>query len=107
MARDYRQQGRGNAVVRALCYKPEGSGFETRWGEYILLISLIRLAELGLGFIQPLPEMSTRERNGEMFLGSSARPVREDATLSPYLSQLSRQCVIATSDHPISLQGLL
>jgi hypothetical protein len=26
---------RGNIVVKALCYKPEGRGFNTRWGEFL------------------------------------------------------------------------
>jgi hypothetical protein len=25
----------GTVVVKTLCYKPEGRGFETRWGEWI------------------------------------------------------------------------
>jgi hypothetical protein len=25
----------GSVVVKALCYKPEGHGFETRWGEFL------------------------------------------------------------------------
>jgi hypothetical protein len=36
-------------VVRALCYKPEGRGFETRWGEWMVLIYLILPAALGPG----------------------------------------------------------
>jgi hypothetical protein len=38
---------RGSLVVRALCYKPEGLGFETRWGEWIVSICLIHPAVLG------------------------------------------------------------
>jgi hypothetical protein len=36
-------------VVKALCYKPEGRGFETRGGEGFLSICLILLAALGPG----------------------------------------------------------
>jgi hypothetical protein len=25
---------RGRVVVQALCYKPEGRGFDTRWGDF-------------------------------------------------------------------------
>jgi hypothetical protein len=25
---------RGGVVVKALCYKPEGRGFDSRWGEF-------------------------------------------------------------------------
>jgi hypothetical protein len=28
---------RGSVVVKALCYEPEGSGFETLWGEFLNL----------------------------------------------------------------------
>jgi hypothetical protein len=28
---------RGSLVVKALCYKPEGRGFDTRWGEFLNL----------------------------------------------------------------------
>jgi hypothetical protein len=28
---------RGGVVVKALCYKPEGRGFETLWGEFLNL----------------------------------------------------------------------
>jgi hypothetical protein len=26
---------RGSVVVKALCYKPEGRGFDTRWDEFV------------------------------------------------------------------------
>jgi hypothetical protein len=35
----------------ALCYKPEGRGFDSRWGNSIILIDLILpAATMGLGF---------------------------------------------------------
>jgi hypothetical protein len=37
----------GSVVVKAPRYKPEGSGFETRWRECISSIWLIHPAELG------------------------------------------------------------
>jgi hypothetical protein len=40
---------RGSVVVKALCYKPEGRGFETPGGERFLSIYLILLAALGPG----------------------------------------------------------
>jgi hypothetical protein len=40
---------RGSLVVNALCYKPEGRRFETRWGELIFSIDLILPAALGPG----------------------------------------------------------
>jgi hypothetical protein len=38
-----------SVVVEALCYKPEGHGYETRWGERIFSIYLIFLVAQGLG----------------------------------------------------------
>jgi hypothetical protein len=40
---------RGSVVVKALCYKPEGRGFETRWGEWFLSSYLILPAAPGPG----------------------------------------------------------
>jgi hypothetical protein len=40
---------RGSIVVKALCYKPEGRVFETRWGERFLSSYLILLIALGPG----------------------------------------------------------
>jgi hypothetical protein len=63
-------------VVKVLCYKPEGCGFETRWGEYIFFnLPNPFCRTRPLGFIQPVTKISTRSRK-IMFLGSSARPVR-------------------------------
>jgi hypothetical protein len=39
----------GNVVVKALCYKPESRGFQTRWAEWICSIYLILSATLGPG----------------------------------------------------------
>jgi hypothetical protein len=30
-------EARGSVVVKALCYEPEGRGFETRWGKFFQL----------------------------------------------------------------------
>jgi hypothetical protein len=38
---------RGSVVLEALFCKPEGGGFETRWGEYIFLAYLILPDALG------------------------------------------------------------
>jgi hypothetical protein len=37
----------GSVVVKALCYRPQGRGFETRWGEWMFSIYLILPATLG------------------------------------------------------------
>jgi hypothetical protein len=44
----------GSVVVEALCYKPEGRKFKTRWGEWIFSIYLIILAALGPGVYSTL-----------------------------------------------------
>jgi hypothetical protein len=31
---------RGSVVVKALCYKPEGRGFDSQWGEFLNLLNL-------------------------------------------------------------------
>jgi hypothetical protein len=49
-----------SVVLKALCYKQEGRGFEIRWGELISSIYLIPPAALSTGFTQPLREMNTR-----------------------------------------------
>jgi hypothetical protein len=45
----YIEGGRGSVVVKALCYKPEGRGFEIWWGEWFLSSYLILLVALGPG----------------------------------------------------------
>jgi hypothetical protein len=80
---------RGSAVVKALCYKPEGCGLETRWGERISF-NLPSGRTRPWGFTQPLTDRSTRKRQ-IMFLGSKSRPVRGADNL---MSRLSRQCAM-------------
>jgi hypothetical protein len=46
---NHQTQFHSHIVVKALCYKPEGRGFETRWGELHLSIYLILLVALGPG----------------------------------------------------------
>jgi hypothetical protein len=45
----HRLGARGSIVIKALCYKPESRGFETRWCEWFLSIYLILPAALGPG----------------------------------------------------------
>jgi hypothetical protein len=61
-------------VVKALGYKPEGHELETQWGDILNLPN--PSAALGLGFTQPLTEMSTGNIKKNMFLGSKVHPVR-------------------------------
>jgi hypothetical protein len=53
---------RGSVVVKALCYRLEGHGFETQRGDFFFSIYLILSAALGPGLTQPLTEMATRNR---------------------------------------------
>jgi hypothetical protein len=69
---------RGSVVVKALCYKPEGRGFDTRWGEFLNLPD----PSDRLGFTQPLTEMSNRNIKIIMFLGSKLRRVRRADNLT-------------------------
>jgi hypothetical protein len=63
-------------IVKALCYKPQGRSFETRWGEWIFSVYIILSAALG-------PEVHSASNRNEyqqqkiMFLESRARPVRK------------------------------
>jgi hypothetical protein len=57
-------------VVKALCCKLQGRGFDTRRGEFLNLPN-------PSGFTQPLTEMSTRNIKIIMFMGSKVRRVRK------------------------------
>jgi hypothetical protein len=72
---------RGSVVVEALCYKPEGRGFETRWGEWIFSIYLIFPAILGPEAYSA-SNRSKYHKQKKMFLGSRARQVREADNLT-------------------------
>jgi hypothetical protein len=85
----YHEGERSSAVVKALCYKPEGRGFETRWGVFFFNLPNPLRPHKVLGFIQLPTEMSTRSRK-IMFLSSRGRLT----TLPPFVSRLSRQCGI-------------
>jgi hypothetical protein len=34
----------GSVVVKALCYKPEGRGFDSRWGEFLKIYLIFPVA---------------------------------------------------------------
>jgi hypothetical protein len=72
---------RGSVVVKALCYKPEGRGFDNRWGEFLNLPNPSGCTS-ALGFTQPLTEMSTRNTKIIMFLEGKVRRVRRADNLT-------------------------
>jgi hypothetical protein len=61
----------GSIVVKALYYKPEGRGFETRWGELFLSIYLILPAVLGPG-VYSASNRNEYQKQQKMFLRSKA-----------------------------------
>jgi hypothetical protein len=67
-----------SVVVKALCYKLEGRGFEVQWGEWIFSIYLILQATLGPG----------------VYSASNRNEYQKQKTLLPSVSQPSRQCGI-------------
>jgi hypothetical protein len=71
------KQGGSSVEVEARCYKPEGHGFKTRWGDWIFSIYLILPAALEAKKIWGV---------------ESCRCVR--LSLLPSVSRLSKQCGI-------------
>jgi hypothetical protein len=67
-------------LVEALRYKPEGSGFDSRWGH-----SIPSGRTMVLGSTQPLTEMSTRG----ISCGVKRRPVRRVHNLTTFVCRLS------------------
>jgi hypothetical protein len=81
-------------VVKALCYKPEGRGFGTRWGEWFLSSYLILLVALGPGVYSASNRNEyQKHKNNVSGEYSSGRCVGL-TTLPPSMSRLSRQCGI-------------
>jgi hypothetical protein len=82
-------------VAKALCYKPEGCGFETS-----------RPNE-ALGFTQPLTKKCSRNIKIIMLLGSKMRQVRRADSLAIIYKPLVCNVGSLTSHKPIGLHGLL
>jgi hypothetical protein len=70
----------GSVVVKALCYKLEGRGFDFRWGEFLNLPNPSGRTR-PWGSLKPLTEMSTRNRK-IMLLRSKVWLVRRDDNLT-------------------------
>jgi hypothetical protein len=97
----------GSIVVKALSYKPEGLGFETRWGEVFLPSYLIFLAALGPGVYSA----STRNdyQKEKIYLGSKAAAGGQGWQTYRHLwaDCLDNVVESLTSHNPIGLHGLL
>jgi UDP-N-acetyl-D-mannosaminuronic acid transferase (WecB/TagA/CpsF family) len=74
MSTPYRPDG--SVVAKALCYKPEGRGFDTSSGDFLNLPNPSSRTR-PCGLTKPLTEMSTRNIKIIMFLGSKAQWVRK------------------------------
>jgi hypothetical protein len=74
------------SVVKALCYKPEGREFETRWIHQIIPTALCP-------GVYSASNRNEYQKQKNPVSGSRAWPVRKRlTTLPPSVSRLSRQC---------------
>jgi hypothetical protein len=97
----------GHAVPQffeALCYKPEGRGFEFRWGVFFFNWPNPSCRTMALWLTRPLIRMSTRNLPWGVKDGRRVRLT----TLPPSVSRLSRENVGASTSHnPMGLDSLL
>jgi hypothetical protein len=85
--KQYDTGARGSVVVEALCYKPKGSGFESRWGGFFSMYLILPVI-YGRG----VDSACNRNEYQESFWGvKSGRRVRL-TNLPPFVSRLSRKC---------------
>jgi hypothetical protein len=91
---------RGSIVVKALCYKPEGRGFEARWDEWFLSSYLILPAALGPGVYSASNRNEYQKHKNNVPVEKSSGRCVGLTTLPPSVSWLSRQCGILNILHP-------
>jgi hypothetical protein len=68
-------------VVKTLCYKPEGHGFDTPWVDFFLNDLILPVA-LGPGIYTASNRNEYRKHKHKMFLGSKVRRVRKADSLT-------------------------
>jgi hypothetical protein len=84
-------------LVEALCCKPEGHGFDSRWGHWIFFdLPNPSSRTMAVGFTKPLTEMSTRNIPGGVKSSQCIRPT----TSPPFMSRLSRKREILNVSEP-------
>jgi hypothetical protein len=66
---------RGSVVVKALCYKPEGRGFDTRWGDFFKIYLILPAALGPRVYSASNRNECQKQKNKIMFLGSKVRLV--------------------------------
>jgi hypothetical protein len=103
----YKMGARGNVVVKALCCKSEGRGFETRWGEWHFSIYLILPPAPGPGVYTASNRNEYQKQKNKVYEEWSAACAWG---WQPYC-HLWADCLdnvgSPTSHNPIGLHGLL
>jgi hypothetical protein len=91
----YNTLARSSVVVEALCYKPEGRGFDFRWSHWFFTISLILPASLGSRVYSTSSWNEYQKLKKKMFWGGAERgQCVGRSALPPSMRHLSRQCKI-------------
>jgi hypothetical protein len=85
--------------VKALCYKPQGRGFETRWGERIFSIYLIFPATLGPG-VYSVSNRNEYQKHKNHVSGEGSDRCIGLTTSPPSVCRLSTQCGILNIPQP-------